>query len=826
MSEKILCIAEKLSLAEAAGNVMAEQKGIKPAFPWEDAKKHQYNQVGDVKFIWLDGHAFEQAEPDHYLPADVPTTDKGKKRWRVQDLPIIPQAWTIQPKEQKRRRLDMLADELKRCDLVYHMGDPDAEGQVLVDECLQFYNYKGPVKRVLINDYNTSKVKEALANIRDNNEPMFRAWYMWGLARSRYDWLLGMNATRAMTLRGQALGFDGLLPVGSVQTPLLYIVRERDRLIECFKPIPYYTLSAVLNHANGSFLAKWKARDNQPGLDSEGRLISDAEVQKLITRLSGSTGKITSYSKTKKQEKAPITLSMNELQIEGFRKFGYSGMQVLDAGQTLYEKYKVMSYPRSDNRYLSEVKHADAPAVMAAVFAVRPDLAGLGSVLDASRKSSAFNDKEMEKSPHHGIIPLVNEFPVDASKWTQIERDIYELVARSYLAQFAAPYEYEQTAIEADIDGEVFAASGRTPVAEGWKAIYAEAVEDADEEAEDSGKQALPVMAKDDPAKCEKCESKSRNTKAPARFDDAMLTECMMNLHKYVTDPAAKARLKEGDGIGTTATRGPMVDGMKERELFIPAVPAKKGSGKLMTSPAARALIDALPHEVKDPTQAGVFKNSLDQVAKSADPVAAYKAFEAQTVAWIRDIVEQSKTIEMTLPASSKAKAVTVDTTYPCTCGKGYMQARSGQHGPFWSCSARPECNITLPDNKGKPGVRSAPAAPAGEHKCPECGKPLRPLIAAKGANSGKKFWGCTGFAEGCKYSVDDDDGKPGAKPAPASAGAKYKCPKCGQLMRLVPAKPGKSTFWSCTAYPICKSTLNDKDGKPVFKTTEVSTNA
>lgn len=754
----VLCIAEKKTLAEAAGKALAEMRGVQPQLAWDAAK--QYNQVDDVKFMWLDGHAFEQAMPDHYLPADVPKTAKGDKRWRIQDLPIIPQTWTIQPKAQKVARLAIIEAELKKCSEVWHMGDPDEEGQLLVDECLRFYGYKGRVKRVLINDYNTSLVKAAINNAQDNSAPMFRAWSIWALARSRYDWLLGLNATRAMTLRGQSLGFDGLLPVGSVQTPLLYIVRERDRLIEAFRPIPYFTLSAKLDHAAGSFLAKWKAREDQSGIDSEGRLISEAETEKLIARFTGATGKIASYSKTKKQQNAPVTLSMNELQIEGFRKFGYSGAQVLEAGQSLYETHKVMSYPRSDNRYLSEAKHADAAAVMVAVFALRPDLAGLAPVLDASRKSGAFSDKKMEGTPHHGIIPTIPESPVDVSKWSQIERDIYELVARSYLAQFAAPYEYLQTSIEADIDGEIFAASGRTPVAEGWKAVYAEAEEEADDELDDD-KQALPVMEKDDPATCSKCESTSRNTKPPARFDDAMLTDCMMNIHKYVTDPEAKKRLKEGDGIGTTATRAPMVQNMKDRELFIPA-PGKKGSAKIMTSPAARALIDALPHEVKDPATAGVFKSSLDAVAKAANPLEAYEAFEAQTVAWVSAIVEQSKIAEMTLPASTKPKAAAaapMDTTHPCECGKGYMRSKTGAKGVFWGCSAYPECKLTLPDENGKPGKRKPAAASslASGHKCPKCDKPMR-LVPPKDAR--KAFWSCTGFPA-CRTSADDKGGKP-----------------------------------------------------------------
>lgn len=806
--ENILCIAEKMSLAEAAGKVIAEMRGVKPEFEWGDASKaKQFNQVGNIKFVWLDGHAFEQAMPDHYLPSDVPLNGKGAKIWRAQDLPVIPRKWEIFPKSQKARRLAIVEEALSRCDLVYHMGDPDEEGQVLVDECLQFYGYKGPVKRILINDYNATKVKAALANIRDNNEPMFRAWYMWGLARSHYDWLLGLNGTRAMTLRGRELGFDGLLPVGSVQTPLLYIVRERDRLIENFKPIPYYTLSAMLKHAGGAFRANWKAKDDQIGLDPEGRLIDAAIAAGLVQRLTGKTATITAYSKTKKQKKAPLPLSMNELQMDAFSKFGYSGQQVLDAGQQLYEVYKVMSYPRSDNRYLSEAQHAEAPAIMEAVFKLRPDLAALRPELDAARKSDAFNDRKMEGTPHHGIVPSIPEIPVDMTSWTQVERNLYEMVVRSYLAQFAAPYEFEQTAVDAELDGEVFAASGRTPIAQGWKAVYAEVEEEEkaeSDDADDAGTQTLPAMAKGDAAACEKCEQTSRKTKAPPRFDDKMLIDCMMNVHKYVTDEAARKRLREGDGIGTTATRAPMIQDMKDRQLF---VPVKAGSLKLMTSAAARALIDALPLDVKDPAQAGVFKASLDRVAKAGRPDEAYTAFLTQTAEWVTGIVKQAKTLTMKLSAAPGEACP--------KCSTGRLRRVNGKNGAFWSCSrwnAEPEkCDATFPDQGGKPQL-VAPK-PAG---CPECSKPLRKINGKNGA-----FWGCTGYAEGCKVSFPDKKGAPDFDRKPKTERAPisviHKCMSCGEGLSRRPGKPGKPHWWGCSGFPKCKQTYQDVDGKPNY---------
>lgn len=765
----ILCIAEKHSLAEAAGKVLADMRGQSPEFDWDAAKSRQYNRVGDVKFVWLDGHAIEQCEPDAYLPADVPLTSAGKKRWRAVDLPIIPARWLLHPKEQKQRRLSMIADDLKASALVWHLGDPDEEGQLLVDECLQFFGYRGPVKRILINDYNVTPVRAALSNLRDNTEPMFRAWYMWALARSRYDWLLGMNATRAMTLRARELGYDGKapLPVGSVQTPLLYIVRERDRLIEHFRPIPYFTMTAQIAHANGEFRARWKPGAKQRGLDSKGRLIDSYEAADLTERVAGVAGSVTAYSSTLATQRPPLPLSMNELQMEAFARWKYSAQAVLDAAQVLYEKRKVLSYPRSDNRYLSLAKHGEASTVMAAAYRVMPALAALAPALDASRRSEAFNDKKMEGTPHHGIIPTVPEIPVASfEQWPEIERNVYELAARTYLAQFAAPYEYQQTSIEVDIAGECFAAGGRTPIAPGWKAIYAEADVDADDQDHDD-KQALPAMRTADDVTCLRLDQAAKSTKPPARFDEGLLIDCMKNLHKYVSDDAAGKRLKEGEGIGTTATRSAIIKDMRDRDLL---VPVKAGSAKLMTSPAARFLIDALPFDVKNPAQAGYFKAQLDAVATASNPDGALAAFEASIGDWIRRIVADAKALDMTLPTALKAKeasAKAVDTRYPCACGNGHMQPRKGPKGPFWGCSAWPECKQTQPDDKGKPAPRPAPPSPGSGDlaKCPKCGKSMR-LVPAKGER--KPFWSCTGYPE-CKSTANDQGGQPVSRPAPTT---------------------------------------------------------
>lgn len=740
MSKLILWVAEKKSLAEAVAKVLPGQ----PEFSW-DQKGLTHNRVGENYFVWLDGHAFLQAMPDHYLPDNVPINGKGNKIWRDSDLPIIPKKWILFPNEKKQRRLDKLAELLKTCDQVIHLGDADEEGQVLVDEALEFYGYKtSQAKRVLVNDYNQTKVREALANIRDNSESLFRGWYKWGVARARYDWLFGLNGTRAYTLRARSLGFEGVLKLGSVKTPLLHMVRERDRIIEEFKPIPYFTLSAQLQHANGGFKANWRAKDEQLGLDESGRLIDAGVAEKLVQRLTGKPAEISGYTKKAKQTKAPLPLAVDELQMDAFRKFGYDGQTVLDAAQKLYETYKVTSYPRSTNRYLSEAQHAEAANVMAAVFKVRSDLNSLASLLDVSRKSDSFSDKEMAGQVHHGIVPAIPEVPVNVATWSEVERNLYDMIVRSYLAQFAAPYEYMATSIEVNIDGEQFTARGNTPVAQGWKAIYAEA-EDSDKSADDGDeKQTLPAMQSGDTVRCDKVGTQKKKTSPPPRFDDALLVDAMKNIYKYVTDDESRKKLKDGDGIGTGATRGPMILDIKESQLL---VPLKAGSSKLMTSPSARALLDALPLDVKNPARAGIFKVALDRVAKSTDPE-AFNAFMSETEAWVKNIVEMARVASMTF---ADAPGV------PCPkCDTGRLKRKNGSKGWFWSCSrwnAEPKCQASFNDVDGKPQM----VAPKVETiQCPVC---KAGSMVRKKRKDGGFFWGCHTYP-GCKSTANDKDGK------------------------------------------------------------------
>lgn len=669
---KRLFIAEKPSLAAA----------IAENLPGTSKKERTHITVGHDIVTWCVGHILEQAMPEDY--------DERYKRWTFDNLPIVPQQWKLLPKDNCKSQLSAIKSLLQSCDVVVNAGDPDREGQLLVDEVLQFLGNRKPVKRVLINDYNAEKVRQALANIRDNTEQQFRGWFDSALARSRFDWLFGLNLSRAYTLRAREIGYDGVLSVGRVQTPTLGLVVARDLVIENFKPVPFYTLTARLKHAGGEFSANWRAKADQEGLDESGRLTAAPIAQALAAKIGGKLGKIAKYEKAPKSEGAPLPFSLSSLQMAANDKFGYSAQTVLDACQALYEKHKLTSYPRTDCNYLSAEHHTDAPNVLAAIVANRPDLAQLAAKIDLKRKSAAFNDEKV--TAHHAIIPTIARANVSALSDT--ERNIYDMIVRTWLAQFFPPCQFLQTSIEVSIEGETFAAVGKTPVSPGWREVYAlpeagEAEKDDDEP--DEAKQTFPAMQQGDAAQCLKCDINNRKTTAPPRFTEKLLLAAMLDIHKYVTDPAAKKRLKEGQGIGTEATRAGIIEELKRRNFL-----ESKGK-QLISTPAGRGLIAALPQHAKDPALTGICEQALDLVELGK---LAGADFINRNVALIEKLVSDARTASLNVPMAQ---------TVACpSCKTGRLRRLKGKQGFFWGCSnykADPNCSASFPDVRGKPNV-------------------------------------------------------------------------------------------------------------------------
>jgi len=695
-----LFIAEKPSVAKA----IAAELGI-------TGKAEGFIDCGNDKVTWCFGHMLEQAEPDEYTPDNVPRTKAGKKIWRVDELPIIPTDWLLKPKTDAKKQLAIIGKLIKQAIEIVNAGDPDREGQLLVDEVLEHFNNNKPVKRFWVSAQDKVSIQRGLAALKANQD--YAGWANAARGRSRADWLIGMNLSRAYTLRASRGGSRALLTVGRVQTPTLALVVERDRAIEGFVPAAYHRITATIAHENGQFSASWKPRETQEGLDSEGRLINTAIADALVTAVSGANGAVAEYKKEAKQQAQPLAFALSDITALASSKYGYSAEQTLKICQSLYETHKLTSYPRTDCAYLPESQHADAPAVLAALKQVNPELSALIDAANPKLKSPTWNDKKI--TAHHGIIPTLHAG--NKSALTEPERNLYELMVRAYIAQFWPVHEYWQTKVSVEIAGETFTASGKTVITNGWKDVYQPVDEDdakttkgndkkgAAQEENDGSGQNLPALSQGDSVTCPKAQRIDAQTKPPARFTEGTLIRAMENIHRFVQDPEHKKRLRDGDGIGTSATRASIISELKRRTFL-------EAKGKhLHSTELGRNLVDALPEAVKSPVLTALYERLLKAIEQGEKPL---DEFVARQEAFVRAEVAKAAAGSVTIAGAAatanvsgvtqQKSAVTV-TEHKCgACGHALIRRPSKNKGPFWfGCGNYPTCKQTYPDNKGKP---------------------------------------------------------------------------------------------------------------------------
>ncbi|MGH1371465.1 MAG: DNA topoisomerase III [Cellvibrionaceae bacterium] len=595
----ILYIAEKPSLGRA----------IADAIPGRHKKADGCIELanGDV-VSWCIGHLLEQAEPDAYDPA--------YKKWSQETLPIIPREWKLIPKPKTRKQLTLLKKWIKKADQLVHAGDPDREGQLLVDEVINYAGVsatkRASVKRCLISDLNTAAVKKSLAALRSNHE--FVPLSVSALARSRADWLYGMNMTRAYTLQGKKCGYQGVLSVGRVQTPLLGLVVRRDQEIERFVPHDYYSVVAHLRTENKeSFQAKWVPSESCADfLDDAGRNLSRPLAENVAERITNQSATVTRYQAQKKQRAPVLPHSLSSLQIDANKAFGLSAQTVLNSCQSLYEKHKAITYPRSDSRYLPVGHFAQAAAVTSSAMSIlrdanvaqmgAVDLTGIDARLNFKQKSKAWNDAKVDA--HHAIIPtqVSSSGSPLGKKLTDTEIKVYQLVVRNYLAQFMTAQVYSEVAVNVAILSGNFSTKAKTILEEGWTAIFPKGKN------KDDGLQNIPVLQQGQSLTCERGEVISKKTTPPKHFTEATLLAAMTGIARFVRDASLKRILKETDGLGTEATRAGIIELLFKREFL-----QRRGKTILATA-QGKSLIDALPDSASWPDMTAQWESQLDAI--------------------------------------------------------------------------------------------------------------------------------------------------------------------------------------------------------------------
>lgn len=567
----ILVIAEKPVLGKA----------IADALPGTATMKNGCIYKGDYIVTWVFGHMLSLKEPEDY--------DIGYKSWNINSLPIFFKDWQVKIGKDgnlnkgqisKSQRVNQIGNLLKQTDEVIHAGDPDDEGQLLIDELLRWFNYKGIVKRLDTANTTLVAMKKALSHMTDNKPHEPYGWSAY--ARSVADLMVGINMSRLFSCKNQTL-----LTIGRVQTPTLGLVVNRDLAIEGHHKQKYYTIACDINFNNDTVQADFIPSKTDSNL-VDGHILSKEYAEQICNRLKGQTLKNINITKKIVYEAPPLPFNLVKLQTYCSGKFGYSPQQVLDITQSLRENHKAITYNRSDCQYLSEEHYKEAPVTMKAVIM---NIRYKPKSLDMNLKSKCFDSSKI--SAHFAIIPTNQKVNLD--KLSEAEKNVYLAICKYYIAQFMPKAKKEQTNLSIELgNGEAIKAVSTVIIEQGYRSIFNEAEKD---KASNLSKMPEGIYS----GKITDTDIAEKETKPPSRYTKASLNEDMTCISKYVKDPKIKQLLlskdegKEGErgSIGTSATRSSIIESLVKRGFL------REDGKKVISTALGRELYRILPDEIK-----------------------------------------------------------------------------------------------------------------------------------------------------------------------------------------------------------------------------------
>ena len=579
---------------------------------------------------WCVGHLLEAAAPERY--------GEQYKRWSLEHLPIIPTHWQCEVKAATAGQFKIVQGLLRHAGEVVIATDADREGELIAREILEWCGYRGPVRRLWLSALNDASIRKALGALKPGAEtlPLYHA----ALARSRADWLVGMNLSRLFTLVAQRAGHTGVLSVGRVQTPTLHLVVQRDREIAAFQPVPYWSIDVTLQAAGQPFTARWQPPSDS--LDEAGHCIREAVAQNALSHLSGArTARVASVDTERIREPPALPFDLSTLQETCSRQLGLEVQRTLTVAQSLYETHKAITYPRSDSQHLPLNMHAEAPALLAVLLRADPALASVFQELEPTQRSRAWNDGNV--TAHHALIPTIQA--PNPGALSQDERAVYQMIRAHYLAQFLPDHEYDRTRVQLDCSDLALQARGKAIVRIGWRRVLAEGEPD-DTEGGCDERQPLPVLRVGNDCRVANLELKALQTLPPRHFTQGELLKAMKGIARWVSDPRLKQKLKETTGIGTEATRAGIISGLITRGYLL------QQGRTVRASNTARALIHAIPAAIADPGTTALWEQALDRIAAGRLNV---EDFVRQQSVWIADLVRAHADLTWTPAAGTDA---------------------------------------------------------------------------------------------------------------------------------------------------------------------------
>jgi DNA topoisomerase III len=654
---KTLVVAEKPSVA----------RDLAAALPgsFKQGKDKAFLEGDDYVITWAVGHLVGLAEPDAY--------DPKLKKWRYADLPIVPDEFKLVPNDDRSaKQLKVIHRQMAREDIdgVINACDAGREGELIFAYVYDTAKVKPPVKRLWLSSMTRKAIEDAFGRLRPGEE--LQTLEDAARSRSEADWLVGMNATRAASIRLRA-AFDGAVSLGRVQTPTLALVARREEEIRAFKPEPYWLVEARFE-ASGS--------RGYSGRYLGGKRIKEDEAAKIVEAVKGRDGTITKLEKKKETEKAQLLYDLTSLQRHANTLHGFSARRTLAAAQKLYEEHKALTYPRTSSRYLTGDMVPEIKPI-AELVGSNPGYAKASEYVQSLSElplGRVVNDEKVED--HHAIIPTKSEH--DLSKMGADELKVYDLVTKRFLAVFHPDAEFERTRVETTVEENVFRTSGRVLIVPGWRAVYGEEAQGEGKGDDDSGgDQLLPKLEQDETAATLEVESLRKETQPPRRFTEASLLAAMETAGKEIEDAELREAMKDS-GIGTPATRASII----ERLLAVGYI-EREGRALHATEKGVQVIRLLGEHALTSAGLTGDWEHRLGLIEKGEDSRPAF----------MKDI---AKFIGDTVAELDKLKGVKIERAKlgPCpVCGREVVENRKG-----YSCWSRedPGCGFVIWKQKAR----------------------------------------------------------------------------------------------------------------------------
>ena len=644
---------------------------------------------GKYIVTWALGHLVTLAEPEAY--------GERYKTWSIESLPMLPPKMQLVVIKETARQFNIVKGLLHREDIdeLVIATDAGREGELVARWIIAKAGFNKPLKRLWISSQTDRAIKEGFAALKPGKE--YENLYRSAECRAEADWLIGLNTTRALTCK-----YNAQLSAGRVQTPTLAMVVQRENEIRRFVPRDYWTIRANLN----GFSMQW-----QDSAGGQTRIFDRQQAEKVLEKVKGQTGEITSVKKEAKSEQPPLAYDLTELQRDANKRYGYSAKQTLGIMQSLYETHKIVTYPRTDSRYITSDIVATLPERLKSI-ATGPYAEAARALLRTGVKATKRLVDNSKVTDHHAIIPT--EQYANLGELNSEERSIFDLIAKRFIAVLSPAFEYEQTTVNMVAGGELFTAAGRIVKSKGWKAVYEGQKADADEAGEEQ-EQSLPDLKKGDKLKPSSFQLVNGKTKPPARYTEATLLTAMEHPGKFIEDDALREAMDKTSGLGTPATRADIIE-----KLFNSFYMERRGKEIHPTSKGIQ-LVELVPGDLKSPELTAVWEQKLTSISKG----------KAGATEFINDMKGYAGKLVSNVIASSETYRHDNLTREKCPeCGK-YLLEVNGKKGKMLVCQDR-ECGY----RKGLSQVSNA--------RCPECHKKME--IRGEGENRG--FFCACGYRE------------------------------------------------------------------------------